>query len=106
MTSLRDLGSFSRLVATLSGWLDRVVIIGGWAHRPYRLHPYAQAVEYDPLTTLDTDVAIPAELPATTEDLRQHRWPTASLRDFWATIGRRQRITGWQMRPPDSTPSS
>jgi hypothetical protein len=71
MTNLSDLGSFSRLVAALSGWLDRVVIIGGWAHRLYRLHPYAQALEYAPLTTLDTDVAIPAELPATTEDLRQ-----------------------------------
>jgi hypothetical protein len=71
MTNLGDLGSFSRLVAALSGWLDRVVIIGGWAHRLYRLHPYAQAVEYAPLTTLDTDVAIPAELPTTTENIRQ-----------------------------------
>ena len=71
MTSLGNLGSFSRLVAALSGWLDRVVIIGGWAHRLYRLHPYAQALGYAPLTTLDTDVAIPAELATTTEDIRQ-----------------------------------
>jgi len=71
MTELSDLGSFSRLVAALSGWLDRVVIVGGWAHRLYRLHPYAQAVEYDPLTTLDTDVAIPADLPGTTEEIGQ-----------------------------------
>jgi hypothetical protein len=71
MTNLSDLGSFSRLVAALVPWLDRVVIIGGWAHRLYRLHPHAQAVEYAPLTTLDADVAIPAELPTTTEDIRQ-----------------------------------
>jgi len=47
------------------------VIIGGWAHRLYRLHPYAQAVEYAPLTTLDTDVALPTGLRATTVDIRQ-----------------------------------
>lgn len=71
MTDLSARAGFSRLVAALTPWLDRVVVIGGWAHRLYRLHPQAQAVEYAPLTTLDTDVAIPAELPTTTEDLRQ-----------------------------------
>jgi hypothetical protein len=71
MTDLGDFGSFSRLLAALSGWLDRVVIVGGWAHRLYRLHPYAQAVEYDPLTTLDTDVAIPSDVPHSTGDIRQ-----------------------------------
>lgn len=71
MTDLSTRAGFSRLVAALAPWLDRVVVIGGWAHRLYRLHPHAQAVQYEPLTTLDADVAIPAELPTTTEDIRQ-----------------------------------
>ena len=48
MTDGSDLGSFSRLVRALDPWLDRVVIIGGWAHRLYRLHPYAQTLDYAP----------------------------------------------------------
>ena len=71
MTDLDGLAGFSRLVSALSGWLDRVVIIGGWAHRLYRLHPHAQPVDYAPLTTFDTDVALPSELATTTTDIRQ-----------------------------------
>lgn len=49
MTDDRDLGSFSRLVRALDPWLDRIVFIGGWAQRLYRLHPHAQALDYAPL---------------------------------------------------------
>lgn len=49
---------FGRLLAALEPWLDQVVIVGGWAHRLYRLHPDAQALEYPPLSTLDADVAL------------------------------------------------
>ena len=58
-----DLKSFARLVDVLAPWLDQVVIVGGWAHRLYRLHSLAQPLEYEPLATFDTDVAMPDKLP-------------------------------------------
>ena len=53
---------FAQLIDALNPWLKEVVIIGGWAHRLYRIHPVAQAIAYVPIGTLDTDVAIPARL--------------------------------------------
>jgi hypothetical protein len=49
---------FGRLLAALEPWLDQMVIVGGWAHRLYRLHPDSQALDYPPLSTLDADVAL------------------------------------------------
>jgi hypothetical protein len=49
---------FGRLLAALEPWLDQIVVVGGWAHRLYRLHPDAQALEYPPLSTLDADLAL------------------------------------------------
>jgi hypothetical protein len=49
---------FGRLLAALEPWLDQIVIVGGWAHRLYRRHPDAQALDYPPLSTLDADVAL------------------------------------------------
>jgi hypothetical protein len=63
MNGVQDPDPFRRLVAALEPWLDQVVIVGGWAHRLYRLHPHAQDLDYPPLMTLDTDVAVPAKLP-------------------------------------------
>jgi len=37
--------AFQRLIAALEPWLDQVVIVGGWAHQLYRLHPEAQELE-------------------------------------------------------------
>ncbi len=54
---------FSRLITAIAPWLDRVVIVGGWAHRLYHLHPAAQHVDFPPLMTLDADVALPRTLP-------------------------------------------
>lgn len=65
-----DREPFSRLVAALEPWLDRLVFIGGWAHQLYRLHPHAQPLDYPPLSTLDSDVAVPENLPARQPDLR------------------------------------
>ena len=65
-----DVEYFARLVDALEPWLDQVVIIGGWAHRLYRLHPLAQPLEYEPLGTFDTDIAVPLDLPATGEQIR------------------------------------
>jgi len=61
---------FSRLVVALDPWLDQVVIVGGWAHQLYRRHPAAQELDYPPLTTLDTDVAVPLKLPVREQDIR------------------------------------
>jgi hypothetical protein len=71
MPDTPDAEHFARLIETLHPWLDQVAIIGGWAHRLYRLHPLAQPLDYEPLGTFDTDVAVPAQLPATDKDIRQ-----------------------------------
>ncbi|MBZ5659882.1 MAG: nucleotidyltransferase domain-containing protein [Acidobacteriia bacterium] len=63
--------AFVRLVAAIEPWVEDIVIIGGWAHRLYRLHPEAQALDYAPLLTLDTDVAIPTRLSVKGQDLRE-----------------------------------
>jgi hypothetical protein len=55
---------FARLIQALEPWLPQLVVIGGWAHRLHRIHPLAQELDYPPLLTLDTDVAIPQRLPA------------------------------------------
>ena len=54
---MNDQAAFAKLVETLSPWTQKLVFVGGWAHRLYRLHPMAEAPAYQPLTTLDADVA-------------------------------------------------
>lgn len=54
---MTDRAAFARLVEALSPWSQQVVFVGGWAHRLYRLHPWAEAPAYQPLATLDADVA-------------------------------------------------
>jgi hypothetical protein len=71
MNGVQDRRFFNRLVAALEPWLDKIVIVGGWAHQLYRLHLYAQGLDYPPLMTLDADVAVPAQLPAGGQDIRQ-----------------------------------
>jgi hypothetical protein len=66
-----DFENFGLLVEALTPWLDQVVIIGGWAHRLYRLHPSAQELDYPPLTTLDADVALPIGLKATGQGIQE-----------------------------------
>lgn len=61
---------FGRLVAALGPWLDQVIIVGGWAHRLYRLHPDAQELDYPPLSTLDADVALSPAVIAGETDIR------------------------------------
>jgi Nucleotidyltransferase len=62
---------FVRLVQALNPWLNQIVIIGGWAHRLYRLHPLSQRLEFSLLTTLGADVAIPEKLPVFGQDLHE-----------------------------------
>jgi len=54
---VKDRAAFTRLVGALSPWNHQLVFVGGWAHRLYRLHPMAEAPSYQPLATLDADVA-------------------------------------------------
>ena len=54
---MKDQAAFTRLVGALSPWNHQLVYVGGWAHRLYRLHPMAEAPPYQPLATLDADVA-------------------------------------------------
>ncbi len=66
-----DLENLGRLVDALTPWLDQVVIIGGWAHRLYRFHPFAQRLDYPPLMTLDADVALPGGLKVKGQDIHE-----------------------------------
>ena len=52
---VQDPEAFKRLVRALEPWLDQVVIVGGWAHQLYRLHPEALELDYPPLLTLDKE---------------------------------------------------
>ena len=71
MAAVSDLGQFGKLATALQPWLDQVVIVGGWAHRLYRLHPNAQSLSYPPLVTLDVDIAVPRYLPVEGHDIRE-----------------------------------
>ena len=52
-----DRGNFAKLATALSPWASKLVFVGGWAHRLYRLRPEANPLEYLPLATLDADIA-------------------------------------------------
>jgi hypothetical protein len=70
MTLAPDIAGFSRLITALDPWLDRVVFVGGWAHRLYHIHPFAQKLPFAPLITLDADIALPPTLPELTPTIR------------------------------------
>jgi Nucleotidyltransferase len=71
MNANPEFASFARLVESLTPWLDQVVIIGGWAHRLHRLHPLAQPLQYEPLATLDADVALPRRIRVAGDEIYQ-----------------------------------
>jgi hypothetical protein len=66
-----EFASFARLIESLRPWLDQVVIVGGWAHRLYRLHAFAQPLRYEPLATLDADIALPTRFKVTGDEIYQ-----------------------------------
>jgi len=66
-----EFASFARLVEALTPWLDQLVIIGGWAHRLHRLHPLARPLRYEPLATLDADVALPRRIRVAGDEIYQ-----------------------------------
>jgi hypothetical protein len=66
-----ELEAFAKFVGAIEPWLGEVVLIGGWAHRLYRFHPFARKLAYLPLSTLDGDVAVPPKLKAKESTVRQ-----------------------------------
>jgi hypothetical protein len=82
MANGTDLVAFSRLLRALDPWLDLLVIIGGWAHRLYRLHPHAQALEYAALATLEADIAMPSDLPAGIPSIRDRLLENGFTEEF------------------------
>lgn len=71
MSTAPDISGFARLITAQGPWLDQVVIIGGWAHRLYRLDPRAQKLDFAPLMTLDIDVALPPNVPDRAPSIRE-----------------------------------
>lgn len=87
---MNDLAAFMKLVAALSPWRHQLIFVGGWAHRLYRLHPRAQALDYEPLATLDADVAF-----------ARHEQLEGDIRQQLLAAGFVQQLTG-EHRPPVS----
>jgi nucleotidyltransferase-like protein len=85
----RELEPFGRLVEALNPWLGEVVIIGGWAHRLYRLDARSQKLTYPPLTTLDSDIAVPTKVAV----------KGVSIRDRLLAAGFQEEFVG-EDRPP------
>ena len=60
---MEDFPALARLVDALRPWLGHLVLVGGWAHRLHRLHPLASPPAYQPIRTLDADLALALEAP-------------------------------------------
>src|ERR1700687_1417457 len=90
MNANPEFASFARLVESLTPWLDQVVIIGGWAHRLHRLHPIAQPLQYEPLATLDADVALPRRIRVAGDEIYQRLAANGFEAEFliWETLSR------------------
>jgi hypothetical protein len=89
MTADRDDETLAHLVDALGPYVDRVVIVGGWAHRLFRHHPLAQPLSYPALMTRDMDIALAPGI----------RPGERSLRDRLLAHGFREEFLG-DDRPP------
>lgn len=58
-----ELQALASSLAALGPYLEDVVLVGGWAHRLFHLHPWARPREFAPLATNDVDFAVPARTP-------------------------------------------
>lgn len=56
----RELDELQSVVQAMAPYLDQIVLVGGWAHRLFQMHPWARERDFVPLTTRDLDFAIPA----------------------------------------------
>lgn len=52
-----DGAALARLIDAMRPWLEKVVFVGGWAHRLHRFHPDATVPSYQPIVTRDVDIA-------------------------------------------------
>lgn len=86
MIAARDYNKFACLIEALRPGLDRLVIIGGWAHRLHRMHPLAQGIRYEPLMTRDADIAISAAGPLPQENLRDRLLSHGFREEFYGDI--------------------
>jgi hypothetical protein len=77
-----ELEAFSKFIIALEPWLGEAVLIGGWAHRLYRLDPRARKLDYPPLTTLDGDVAVPPRLKEQESTVRQRLLEAGFTEEF------------------------
>lgn len=77
-----ELEAFSKFIVALEPWLGEAVLIGGWAHRLYRLDPRARKLDYPPLTTLDGDVAVPPKLREQESTVRQRLLEAGFTEEF------------------------
>jgi hypothetical protein len=93
MTANTELEPFAKFIEALDPWLDQVVLIGGWTHRLYRLHPHAQDLPYPVLTTLDGDVAVPEKLLVKGLNIRVRLLEAAFAKNFSGKIAPRPRTT-------------
>ena len=60
---MNDLEPFAKLVEALDPWRGQLVFVGGWAHRLHTLHPKANKLDYQPVFTRDTDLALRHDVP-------------------------------------------
>jgi Nucleotidyltransferase len=65
-----DSANFARLIEAIRSWLPHIVVVGGWAHRLHRFHPLASIQDYQPLRTVDVDLAFAPRAPLN-GDLKQ-----------------------------------
>lgn len=71
MSALSERAAFARLVKAVEPYLDALVFVGGWAHRLFAVHAFANPVNFEPLATDDADVAAPLRLEVRKETLAQ-----------------------------------
>ena len=77
-----ELEPFAKFIVALEPWLGEAVLVGGWAHRLYRLDSRARKLDYMPLTTLDGDVAVPARLKEQESTVRDRLLEAGFHEDF------------------------
>lgn len=60
---MNEFDEFARLAQALAPWSNRLVFVGGWAHRLHRFHPKANVPQFAALLTRDSDIALDAKVP-------------------------------------------
>jgi hypothetical protein len=77
-----EIEPFSKVIEALGSWLSQMVLVGGWAHRLYRLDSRARKLPYLPLTTLDGDVAVPTKLKVEESTVRERLLEAGFVEEF------------------------